>query len=255
MSVDVYGFADDTYLYVAYKADKTEPGWALAESLCVGANFYFSTVKDGNLLDTVFHMENPGETWQVMQTEDWVTWVELGTLEANGVEYEYTSMWDSPDNQGVAELKIPLSLIVIEGANQIELYGQYWQYDWSELFYVELPPSVVTATVDIDPNTLNLKSKGKWITCYIELPEGYDVADIDISSIQLNDISAESRPATVGDYDGDGVSDLMVKFKRSEIVEILSPGDTVELTITGELTDGTPFEGADMIRVIEKGKT
>jgi len=33
-----------------------------------------------------------------------------------------------------------LSLIVIEGANQIELYGQYWQYAWSELFYVEIPP-------------------------------------------------------------------------------------------------------------------
>ena len=33
---------------------------------------------------------------------------------------------------------------------------------------------------------------------------------------------------------------------------ILEPGDEVELTISGELTDGTPFEGSDTIKVIEK---
>jgi len=35
----------------------------------------------------------------------------------------------------------------------------------------------LSATVDLDPDTLNLESKGKWITCYIELPEGYDTGD------------------------------------------------------------------------------
>ena len=140
MSVDVYGFADDTYLYVAYKADKTQPGWAVAESLFVDCNLYYSTVKGDNLLDTLFQMWASGESYQVVQTEDWATWDELGTLETVGVEYYYVSMWDPPDNQGVAEFKIPLGLIVIEGATQIELYGQYWQYDWATLFYVELPP-------------------------------------------------------------------------------------------------------------------
>jgi len=141
MSVDVYGFADDTHLYVAYVADKNQPGWSVADGLNVGSNFYYSTVKDSNLLDTVFHMENPGVTWQVMQTSDWVTWEEKGTLDDVGVVYGYTSMWDdaNSDKWGVAELKIPLSLIAIEGAIQVELYGQYWQYDWpTTLFYVSL---------------------------------------------------------------------------------------------------------------------
>ena len=28
----------------------------------------------------------------------------------------------------------------------------------------------------------------------------------------------------------------------------------VEITVSGRLTDGTPFEGSDTIRVIDKGK-
>lgn len=105
--------------------------------------------------------------------------------------------------------------------------------------------------IDIDPDTLNRKSKGKWITCYIELPEGYDVADIDISTILLNDIvPAETHPSNIGDYDNDGMPDLMVKFDRQDVIDILEPGDNVEIIVTGELTDETWFEGMDYIRVI-----
>ena len=112
---------------------------------------------------------------------------------------------------------------------------------------------VLEAAIDIDPNTLNLKSKGKWITCYIELPDGYDVDDIDVSTIKLNEqVSAESEPTAIGDYDGDGIVDLMVKFDRAAMQGILQVGD-VEITVTGELTDGTLFEGIDTIRVIDKG--
>ena len=43
MSVDVYGYADDTYLYVAYVADMTQLGWATAAGLCVSANLDYKT--------------------------------------------------------------------------------------------------------------------------------------------------------------------------------------------------------------------
>lgn len=111
----------------------------------------------------------------------------------------------------------------------------------------------VSATIDIDPDTLNLKSKGNWITAYIELPEGYDVADIDVDTILLEDtISAEAHPTEIGDYDNDGIVDLMVKFDRTAVQEILEVGEEVEITVTGELTDGTLFEGSDTIRVIDE---
>ena len=124
-----------------------------------------------------------------------------------------------------------------------------------------LGPTVV-ATVDIDSDTLNIKSNGEWITCYIELPEGCDADDIDSSLIFMNetipvDISA---PVEIGDYDEDGIPDLMVKFSRASVVEWLGlddysedPGKSFEVTfkISGRVKN-TLFEGYDTIRILTK---
>jgi len=125
------------------------------------------------------------------------------------------------------------------------------------LFGVMIPP--VQATVDIAPDVLNLRSKGKWITCYIELLEGYDIEDIDVGTILLNDtVSAPLYPTEIGDYDGDEVPDLMVKFDRRAVNAMLGEGDA-ELKVTGNIlgeteTTTVPFEGSDTIRAIMPGK-
>jgi len=109
--------------------------------------------------------------------------------------------------------------------------------------------SAITASVGVHPEALNLKSRGKWIMGYIELPEDYDVNDINVSTIMLNDtIPAELHPTEIGDYDADGILDLMVKFDRVEVMALLSVGEAT-LTITGEVS-GIPFEGSVTIRVI-----
>ncbi len=112
---------------------------------------------------------------------------------------------------------------------------------------------IIPERIDFDPDTLNLKSQGKLITCYIELPEGYDVDDIDVGSILLGYLLEIQHSDVQDDV-------LMVKFDRQDVIayielvlEIELPAD-VTLTVTGELTDGTPFEGIDTIRVIDKGK-
>jgi hypothetical protein len=103
-----------------------------------------------------------------------------------------------------------------------------------------VPPQ---ATIDIDPDTLNLKSKGRWITCYIDI-SGYDVNEIDISTILLED----TIPAEWGDIQN---TTLMVKFDRSEVEDYIGvPQESIELKVTGEFYDGTEFEGSDTIRVI-----
>jgi hypothetical protein len=124
----------------------------------------------------------------------------------------------------------------------------------SDLFQVT--PRLLDVEMNIKPDTLNLVSGGKWITAYIELPEGHDVWNIDVSTILLNGTVPvdPSSPTAIGDSDGDGVPDLMVKFDRAAVSSLmLSQGinsGNVVLTITGRLCDGTMFEGSDTIRVM-----
>jgi hypothetical protein len=131
-------------------------------------------------------------------------------------------------------------------------------------FDVGLPQSI-GATVDFDPNTLNLRSRGKCVTCYVELPQGYDPEDIDVGSIQFEyAVDALAAPTYVGDYDSDGIPDRMVKFARDEVISYLTGYDALyddadggsenlEVTISGQLTDGTMFVGTDTIRTKNPG--
>jgi len=108
---------------------------------------------------------------------------------------------------------------------------------------------VIPATVDIDPDTLNLRSQGRWITAYIELPSDYSLTSVDVSSIRLQGVvRAESQPTEIGDHNRNGVPDLMVKFNRSAVQAMLSPGEA-RITVTGNWNK-VMFKGSDTIRVI-----
>ncbi len=122
----------------------------------------------------------------------------------------------------------------------------------TEAWIVKLPKPGIETEIDIKPETLNLKSKGKWISCDIWLPEGYDVADVNSYSVFLEDeIGAEWI------WLDEEEQVVMTKFSREDLCQMLAAlgelGD-VELTVSGELIDGTRFEGTDIIRVIDKGK-
>jgi len=107
--------------------------------------------------------------------------------------------------------------------------------------------SPIQAEVKILPRTINLASKGKWITAFLWLPEGYNVADIDPNSVILEDeIGVESIQV----YEERRIA--LVRFSREELRAILSVGE-VELAISGQLSDGTVFEAKDVIIVINKG--
>jgi probable HAF family extracellular repeat protein len=116
--------------------------------------------------------------------------------------------------------------------------------------YVLIPlqeQEAIEATVDIKPETLDLKSNGKWITVLIKLPAEYKITDIDTGSIRLED-TLESQMTAV-DLDE---QTLVTKFLREALTSSLPEGEAT-LTITGQLLDETEFVGSDSIRVISPG--
>lgn len=128
----------------------------------------------------------------------------------------------------------------------------------------------IAATVNLDPDTLNLGSGGNWVTAYIELPQGYSASNIDVSSVLLNGFVPAVSDSKYGfvtdeneyltDLDKDGISERLFKFNRGEVEGILKSGDQVTVTFTGkvEYNNGissgmASFEGSDLIKVVEKG--
>jgi len=74
-----------------------------------------------------------------------------------------------------------------------------------------------------------------------------------VSTVVLEgSVYAELRPTKVADHDADGILDLMVKFERSGVADLLEPADEVILTVGGKVGD-ILFAGEDTIRVIDKG--
>jgi parallel beta-helix repeat protein len=153
----------------------------------------------------------------------------------------------SEEELGVAKSEWQEGTNLSSPEQTIEKFQSAWEHAHLALKPV-IAPKVVKAIIDIDPDALNLKSKGNWITAYIEIP-GHNVSQINVSTIRLNgSIPAEKKPTAVGDYDRDGVPDLMVKFDRAKVQNIVHVGNNT-LTVSGRVGEVT-FEGSDRMRVI-----
>jgi hypothetical protein len=176
------------------------------------------------------------------------------TVESQNVTYKFTMIWDRLTGillewHGFEEIREDNEIVTLNFSLKITGTNR-WGY------------KTLTATVDIHPETLKLRSKGKWITAYIKLPKGFNVRDINVSSILLNDtIRAKPEPKAVGHHDGDRISDLIVKFDRAKVTEYILANVNltklykerfmrITLTITGNFNDGTPFQGSDTIKII-----
>jgi hypothetical protein len=101
-------------------------------------------------------------------------------------------------------------------------------------------------TFDLKPHDVDLNSKGKWATGYLQPPDPYLASQIDVPSIRLNGVVAVSTeyPAKLEDKGGR----LKVKFLRSDMKPTLTPGESVPVTVTGTIA-GQALIGTDYIKV------
>jgi len=119
--------------------------------------------------------------------------------------------------------------------------------------------NVVSALdVDIVPDSLNVNSNRKYITVYLELPDG-DLNDIDVNTLVLRTNAGQrihvdmNAPTEIGDYDKDGVPDLMVKFLiEYSLSDLFFTGDYVTLTVYAYLVNGDRILGQDIVRIFGK---
>lgn len=109
-------------------------------------------------------------------------------------------------------------------------------------------PAVIEAEVSIKPETINLKSKGKF-KAFIELSSTYSVEDIDPDTVECDGAQAidgktDDHNRFIATFE---VQDLELESKNYK-------NEKVTLTVTGELTNGTKFQGSDEIKIKGKGK-
>ncbi len=128
-------------------------------------------------------------------------------------------------------------------------------------FTVHVQQTGINVEIEVEPETLNQKSKGNWVMVEIELPHGYHASDVDLSSIRLEGVvPAETRPherrkhhhdhGCEHDHAEHEHDELKVKFDRSSALAVLPIGDHVPVHVTGTIGN-TAFEGVDFIRVMQ----
>ncbi|MBM4065868.1 MAG: hypothetical protein FJ266_09555 [Planctomycetes bacterium] len=110
----------------------------------------------------------------------------------------------------------------------------------------------INVEVSIKPETINLKSKGKF-KAFIELPESYSADGVVLATVVCEGVQAiDGRVDDEGRY--------IATFNVRDLhITVSSKKEEVTLTVSGELEDGTKFTGSDTIRVKsreekEKGK-
>lgn len=123
----------------------------------------------------------------------------------------------------------------------------------------------IPVSVDIKPqscpNAIKVVSKGV-LPVAILGTEDLDVAEIDPASVMLEGVAPlrwaledvatpfEGELCDCHELGPDGYLDLTLKFDMQEVIAALgevSDGETLELTLTGNLLDGTPISGQDCV--------
>jgi hypothetical protein len=168
--------------------------------------------------------------------------------------YAWTSSIDGEIANGSAAILSNLSpgqhTITLEVTDSGALTGS----DSVEIF-VGIP-----TWVDVKPDTvvptLIAGAAGADIQVQVELPFGYDITDVDLDSLVLTvgDDALMPVASSFGDFDDDGLEDLTLTFDGAAFAAALpGPPGPAMVTLNGELDEGTPFRGSDLVSLALAG--
>lgn len=132
-------------------------------------------------------------------------------------------------------------------------------------FSLTLAPAVKEVDVDFEPETLNTnnKSSDAVVTVKVHPPNGYTVDQIIPESVIIAEIGGYTtniKPIkwNLKKDDGDDENDnskLVLKYNRKEVLDVIrlyQLTGSVEITVTGRLSDDTPIIGSDDVKVKTK---
>jgi len=150
--------------------------------------------------------------------------------------------------------------LILAGLFMVALIASPWS---DKICNAQDAAEPIAATVDIRPNTINLRRNGNFIMGLIKLPEEYSIENINLASIKVTKINgAAPTSPIVADWafiDEEFTDSVIAKFpnkifKAALPVDLTYPTN-VEISVGGTLTDDvTTFEGTDQVRVIKPGK-
>ncbi len=117
--------------------------------------------------------------------------------------------------------------------------------------------TMMPATVWAAPRVLNYRTVGRGtgeqpnFTVFIELPDG-SAGEIDLTSVKLNGQSAMPAPSALGDANGNGIPDLMVKFNRDVFngAELTAAQRDGNYTVAGNTRSGGCFSGGSAVQIM-----
>jgi len=143
------------------------------------------------------------------------------------------------------------SVRVVLGVLLLAVFGM-------QLLMSPIAASSVDASVEIKPETFNLRENGV-ITAFIELPDPYNVSDVVVDTVKLHVEDAEDFVVPIRCVVADGK--LIVKFDASDVadyilgklvhMQVILPKAKypIDLVVEGMVNEES-FKGCDRIRLI-----
>jgi hypothetical protein len=168
----------------------------------------------------------------------------------------------------VGTFEFPVGVLVPTDGVEAYVDGQFLDISdtttFNSAFLVNAPdPEPLLVEIDIHPgndsNRIHPSGRGNLAVAILG-SDTVDVLDVDVTTLAFGKSAAApshdlTAPGTfnahIKDVNSDGFADLISHYRIEDAG--IEPGDT-EACISGEMLDGTPFEGCDAITTVSRGR-